>query len=64
MQKRDIDSLNQYLQLAPHAELAVPRPEHFVPLFIALGSGDENKKPVVLNQTYDFGALSNLCLEF
>jgi 4,5-DOPA dioxygenase extradiol len=39
-------------------------PEHFVPIFIALGSGDENKEPVVLNQTYDFGAMSNLCMEF
>ncbi|MDR7078144.1 4,5-DOPA dioxygenase extradiol [Neobacillus niacini] len=64
VKKRDIDSLDQYLQLAPHARLAVPRPEHFVPLFLALGSGDENKKPLVLNQTYDFGALSNLCMEF
>ncbi|MEH7249307.1 class III extradiol ring-cleavage dioxygenase [Neobacillus niacini] len=64
VQKRDIDSLDRYLQLAPHAQLAVPRPEHFVPIFIALGSGDENKEPVVLNQTYDFGAMSNLCMEF
>ncbi|MEH7014514.1 hypothetical protein V7087_27510 [Neobacillus niacini] len=64
VQKGDINSLDQYLQLAPHARLAVPRPEHFVPLFIAMGSGDESKTPKVINQTYDFGALSNLCIEF
>lgn len=64
VQKWDLDSLAQYQQLAPYAHLAVPRPEHFVPLFIAMGSGDLNKKPIVLNQTYEFGSLSNLCLEF
>lgn len=62
--KRDLDSLDQYGQLAPHAHLAVPRPEHFVPLFIAMGSGDQNKIPKVINQTYEYGSMSNLCLEF
>jgi len=64
IQKRDLDALDQYRQLAPHAHLAVPRSEHFVPLFIAMGSGDENKMPKVINQTYEFGSMSNLCLEF
>jgi 4,5-DOPA dioxygenase extradiol len=64
VKKRDLNSLNDYLLLAPHARLAVPRPEHFVPLFIAMGSGDEGKTPVVINQTYEFGAMSNLCIEF
>ncbi len=64
IQKRDLDSLNNYVHLAPHARLAVPRPEHFVPIFIAMGSANENKTPVVINQTYDFGAMSNLCIEF
>jgi 4,5-DOPA dioxygenase extradiol len=64
IQKKDLNSLDHYLQLAPHAHLAVPRPEHFVPLFMAMGSGDENKKPMVINQTYEFGAMSNLCMKF
>ncbi|MEH7122233.1 class III extradiol ring-cleavage dioxygenase [Bacillus sp. JJ1773] len=64
VQKRDLNALDHYLQLAPHARLAVPRPEHFVPLFIAIGSGDERKTPKVINQTYEFGAMSNLCMEF
>lgn len=64
VQNWDFKSLEQYQQLAPYAHLAVPRPEHFVPLLIAMGSGDQRKKPVVLNQTYEFGTLSNLCIEF
>ena len=64
VQKRDLESLDAYLELAPHARLAVPRPEHFVPLFIAMGSGSEDKSPVVINQSYEFGTLSNLCIEF
>jgi 4,5-DOPA dioxygenase extradiol len=64
VQKRDIDTLDRYQELAPHARLAVPRAEHFVPLFLAMGSGDGNKTPVVLHRSYDFGTLSNLCFEF
>ena len=64
VKKRDLESLNEYLQLAPHAQLAVPRAEHFVPLFLAMGSGDEKGIPRVINQTYEFGAMSNLCIEF
>lgn len=62
--EKDLDALYEYRKLAPHGRLAVPRPEHFVPLFIAMGAGDENKIPVVLNQTYEFGAMSNLSFEF
>jgi 4,5-DOPA dioxygenase extradiol len=64
VQKRDIESLDRYTELAPNARLAVPRPEHFVPLFLAMGSGDENKAPVVIHRSYAFGTFSNLCFEF
>lgn len=64
MKQNDVEALNDYLRLAPHARQAVPRPEHFVPLFIAMGAGEEGKTPVVINQTYEFGAMSNLCMEF
>lgn len=64
VRERDLESLNEYRRLAPYGRLAVPRPEHFVPLFIAMGAGDETKTPIVLNQTYEFGAMSNLCFEF
>ncbi|OUM99584.1 MAG: dioxygenase [Paenibacillaceae bacterium ZCTH02-B3] len=58
----DLETLFQYETLAPHARLAVPRPEHFVPLFLALGSG--NGEPKVLFRQYDYGTLSYLSFEF
>jgi 4,5-DOPA dioxygenase extradiol len=45
---RDIESLLNYETLAPHANKAVPRPEHFVPLLIALGSSTAGRQPRVL----------------
>lgn len=62
--KRDLDSLFRYAELAPSARQAVPRPEHFVPLFIAMGSGDPNRQPEVINRSYDMGTLSYLCFRF
>lgn len=64
IEKRDLDSLDSYLKLAPNAKLAVPRAEHFIPLFIAMGSGDKNNTPKVINRNYDMGTFSNLCFEF
>ena len=42
-QIRELDSLFAYRSTGPHARLAAPTPEHFDPLFIALGAafGDE-----------------------
>jgi 4,5-DOPA dioxygenase extradiol len=62
MEKQDLISLFQYEKLAPNAKLAVPRPEHFVPLFIAMGSGSE--QPKVIYRSYDLGTLSYLCMQF
>ncbi|WP_379971181.1 DODA-type extradiol aromatic ring-opening family dioxygenase [Ectobacillus sp. sgz5001026] len=64
IQKNDLQSLFNYAKLAPKARLAVPRPEHFVPLFIAMGSGNPNQKAKIINRSYDLGTLSYLCLEF
>jgi len=61
---RDIESLAQYETLAPGAALAVPRPEHFVPLLIALGSGDPNRKPEVLFDTIEHGTATTLSFQF
>lgn len=58
----DQESLFHYRAIAPHASSAVPRPEHFVPFFIALGSGEGGAK--VIYRDYEFGTLSFLCLEF
>lgn len=64
IQKRDLVSLFDYDKLAPYAKLAVPRPEHFVPLFIAMGSSNGLEEPRVIHRSYDLGSLSYLCLQF
>lgn len=64
MNKQDLKSLFQYEQLAPHAKMAVPRAEHFVPLYIALGSGQAEAVPEVIYRSYQFGTLSYLSLRF
>lgn len=63
VENNDVESLFNYRQLAPHAKHAVPREEHFVPIFIAMGSGN-NDKPHLLHQSYIYGTLSYICFEF
>lgn len=64
LRERNLPQLFDYEREAPHARLAVPRAEHFVPLFIAMGSGDPQRTPEVLYRSYDMGTLSYLCLGF
>lgn len=64
LQSRDLAALFQYEKLAPHARLAVPRAEHFVPLLIAMGSGDPKSKAQVIHRSYEYGTLSYLSLRF
>lgn len=61
---RDIDSLSQYETLAPHAAMAVPRAEHFVPLLIALGSGAPDGDIRVLFDSIEYGTMSTLSFKF
>ncbi|NGQ95298.1 dioxygenase [Brevibacillus sp. SYP-B805] len=58
------DALFAYEEQAPYAKLAVPRPEHFVPLFLAMGSGDGRKQAALLHRSYDLGTLSYICFRF
>jgi len=60
----DFNSIFNYKKLAPHANLTVPTPDHFVPLFIALGSSSTNLAPKIINRHYELGNLSYLCFEF
>jgi 4,5-DOPA dioxygenase extradiol len=60
----DMDTLDRYAQDAPFASLAVPRPEHFVPYFIAMGAGDRTRNPQILHRSYEHGTFSNLCYSF
>jgi len=61
---RDTASLFAYNREAPNARLAVPRPEHFVPLLIAMGSADPGAGAKVVYRGYDLGSLSYLGFQF
>ena len=63
VKSNDFTSLYNYRNLAPNANLAVPTAEHFIPLFIALGSS-LNLNPKVIFRDYQLGNLSYLCFEF
>ncbi|MFC5700798.1 DODA-type extradiol aromatic ring-opening family dioxygenase [Cohnella faecalis] len=54
----DTESLFRYRELAPYAQEAVPTTEHFIPLLLAMGSGDENKRAKPLHRSYQYGTLS------
>ncbi|GIP39485.1 dioxygenase [Paenibacillus sp. J31TS4] len=62
--ERDLPSLYRYEELAPYAKQAVPRPEHFVPFFLAMGSGRPEQPGEVLFRGYELGTLSYLCFRF
>lgn len=64
MQRRDYKALAQVMEQALNAKLAVPRPEHFVPLYIAMGSGAPDGEVKLLHRSYDLGSLSYLAVQF
>lgn len=53
----DEAALADYRKLAPHAVLAQPSEDHFMPLFVALGAGGEKAKPARLHSSATFGSL-------
>ncbi|WP_339220209.1 class III extradiol ring-cleavage dioxygenase [Paenibacillus sp. FSL H8-0332] len=60
----DTEALFQYEDLAPYAEMAVPTSEHFIPLFIAMGAGDQGRNAQLLHRSYQYGNLSLSCWQF
>ncbi len=59
-----LEELFAYEKWAPHAKRAVPRNEHFIPLLIAMGAGDDRRNAECLHQTYRYGMLSLSCWQF
>lgn len=51
----DRDALLDYMHSAPHAAANHPTPEHFLPLFVALGAGDTGR---TLHRSCTFGVIS------
>jgi 4,5-DOPA dioxygenase extradiol len=64
MKKWDTASLFDYKQRALHAAYATPDYEHFLPLFIAMGSGDDVKQAKALHRSYRYGSLSHVIMQF
>jgi 4,5-DOPA dioxygenase extradiol len=62
----DTESLFNYYSLAPNAEVAVPAygKEHFIPLFYAMGAGDDIKQAKLLHRSYRYGNLSHSVWQF
>ncbi len=53
----DEAALAEYRNAAPHAVLAQPTEDHFVPLFTAFGAGGETAKAARLHSSATFGSL-------
>lgn len=62
VEEENYDNLYNYRKLAPNAAKAVPREEHLVPLYLAMGAGAN--KPVTLHHSYAYGTLSYIALSF
>ncbi|MUT68795.1 dioxygenase [Paenibacillus sp. NEAU-GSW1] len=60
----DTESLFQYDKIAPYAQEAVPTNEHFIPLLLAMGTGDANRQAKLLHRSYQYGNLSLSCWQF
>ena len=55
---RDFATLARYRDLAPHANLAVPTPEHFEPLFVTLGAARDTDTLTTIYEGFQYGNLS------
>ncbi|HTS61532.1 MAG TPA: class III extradiol ring-cleavage dioxygenase [Candidatus Acidoferrales bacterium] len=54
----DVDSLLSYRTLAPEADLAAPTPEHFDPIFVALGAAWPGERLETIYEGFHYGNLS------
>jgi 4,5-DOPA dioxygenase extradiol len=54
----DTEALVDYRARAPHAEMAHPEDEHFLPFFVALGAAGEGAKGERMHSSYEYSALS------
>lgn len=60
----DLEALFNYHAEAPYARDAVPTNEHFIPLLLAMGSGDHKRRATCIYQDYQMGTLSLGCWQF
>jgi 4,5-DOPA dioxygenase extradiol len=60
----DRESLIHYRELAPSAVHAHPYPDHFMPLFVAMGAAGQGAKGRVIHQSWYWGNLGMGAFEF
>jgi 4,5-DOPA dioxygenase extradiol len=58
LEARDINGLLAYEGTAPEAELAVPTPEHFNPIFVTLGASWPDDRLDTIYESFHYGNLS------
>lgn len=61
IQRSDLEALFSYRRLAPNADLAVPTPEHFAPLFVVLGAAHPYSKLVSIFDGFEYANMSMGC---
>lgn len=54
----DTDGLVHYRERAPHAVMAHPEDDHFMPFFVALGAAGPGAKGERVHNSYEYGTLS------
>ena len=59
-----LDDLVHYRERAPHARMAHPRDEHYLPLLVAAGAGGEGAVAKRLNDEFLFGNMSQAAFAF
>lgn len=63
VERRDLDALARY-ESAPHAQLAVPTPEHLQPLFVVAGAAVDDDELNVIHSGFQYGTLSMRSVAF
>jgi 4,5-DOPA dioxygenase extradiol len=58
LEAMDAAGIASYRTTAPHAELAVPTPDHFDPIFVVLGSAIAGERVTTIHEGFRYGTLS------
>ncbi|HLI22723.1 MAG TPA: class III extradiol ring-cleavage dioxygenase [Stellaceae bacterium] len=64
LESGDLDALLDWETKAPFARRAHPSPEHFLPLFVALGAAGADAKATRLHRSFSLGGLSMAAFKF